>query len=127
MEPLDLNMSLGEEGAEPGGHHQEEVREWPLATIVVWGIAALAVWFLGYFQLKNLAGFLTYDLFGLARGSHLGEAVSFFLYDTPKVLMLLGLIVFAVGIIRSYFTAERTRAILAGKRESAGNVLAWSH
>jgi uncharacterized membrane protein YraQ (UPF0718 family) len=40
------------------------------------------------------------------------------------VLLLLTLIVFVVGIARSFFTPERTRAILAGRRESAGNVLA---
>ena len=54
----------------------------------------------------------------------MGEAVEFFVYDTPKVLMLLILVVFGVGIIRTFFTPERTRAMLAGKRESAGNVLA---
>jgi hypothetical protein len=50
--------------------------------------------------------------------------VQFFVYDTPKVLMLLTLVVFVVGIIRTFFTPERTRKILAGKRESVGNVLA---
>jgi uncharacterized membrane protein YraQ (UPF0718 family) len=124
MEPLDLDMSLGGEAAEPGDRNQGVIKERSLPAIMAMGIAALAGWFLLYSQLKRLAGFLTYDLFGLARESHLGEAVSFFLYDTPKVLMLLVLIVFAVGVIRSYFTAERTRAILAGKRESAGNILA---
>jgi uncharacterized membrane protein YraQ (UPF0718 family) len=54
----------------------------------------------------------------------LASAVEFFIYEVPKVLMLLVLVVFGVGIIRSYFTPERTRAILAGKRESVGNVLA---
>jgi uncharacterized membrane protein YraQ (UPF0718 family) len=56
--------------------------------------------------------------------THLGSAVEFFLFEVPKVLMLLTLVVFGVGIIRSFFTPERTRAILAGKSESAGNVLA---
>jgi len=101
-----------------------EVKEWSLAVIVFWGAVCLVAWFLIYFQLKDLAGFLAYDLFGLARAGHLGEAVSFFLYDTPKVLMLLALIVFAVGVARSYFTPANTRAMLAGKRESVGNVLA---
>lgn len=48
----------------------------------------------------------------------------FFLFELPKVLMLLTLVVFGVGIVRSFFTPERTRAILAGRRESAGNVMA---
>ena len=34
--------------------------------------------------------------------------------------MLLVLVVFGVGILRSFFTPERTRGILAGKREILG-------
>ncbi len=56
--------------------------------------------------------------------SHLGEALRFFVYDTPKVLMLLTLVVFGMGVVRSFFSPEKTRALLAGKREGAGNVLA---
>ena len=56
--------------------------------------------------------------------SHLGEAISFFAYDTPKVLMLLTLVVFAMGVVRSFFSPEKTRALLAGKHEGVGNVLA---
>jgi hypothetical protein len=62
-------------------------------------------------------------LLGLSSGSPLGSAVAFFVFEAPKVLMLLGVVVFGVGIVRSFFTPERTRAMLAGRRESAGNVL----
>jgi uncharacterized membrane protein YraQ (UPF0718 family) len=86
--------------------------------------AGLGAWGAAYAAVRPLAGWLAFDLLGLAPGSHLGESVAFFLYDVPKVLLLLTLIVFAVGIVRSFFTPERTRAILAGKRESVGNVLA---
>ncbi len=51
-------------------------------------------------------------------------ALDFFVYETVKVLLLLVAVVFAVGIVRTFFTAERTRRILAGRRESVGNVLA---
>ena len=71
-----------------------------------------------------MAGRLTYAWLGLARGSRLGAAVEFFAYETPKVLMLLVLVVFGVGVVRSFFTPERTRRMLAGRREFAGNVLA---
>jgi len=87
-------------------------------------IAVLAVWWLVYQSLLPVAHYLTYDLFGLSEGSHLAAAVEFFIYDTPKVLMLLTLVVFGVGIINSFFTPERTRSILAGKKESVGNFLA---
>ncbi|MFZ5773908.1 MAG: permease [Thermodesulfobacteriota bacterium] len=92
--------------------------------LLAFGLAGLALWFALYVQLAPLADLFAFRLLGLAPGSHLGEAVRFFVYDTPKVLMLLILIVFAVGVVRSFFTPERTRKILAGRRESAGNVLA---
>jgi uncharacterized membrane protein YraQ (UPF0718 family) len=63
---------------------------------------------------------------GLAAASHLYGAVSFFAFEVPKVLMLLALIVFLVGVIQTFFTPEKTRAILAGKRQGVGNVLAAS-
>jgi uncharacterized protein len=84
----------------------------------------LLVWWVAYQQLPKVTGWLTYDLIGLERETHLGEAVAFFLYDVPKVLMLLVLVVFGVGLLRSFFTPEKTRGILAGKKESVGNVLA---
>jgi uncharacterized membrane protein YraQ (UPF0718 family) len=50
--------------------------------------------------------------------------VEFFVFDTPKVLLLLTLVVFGVGVVRSYFTPDRARRTLAGKREAVGNVFA---
>ena len=87
-------------------------------------VSGVGLWFLIYLQLYALSSFLTYNVLSLQQGSHLGEAVHFFLYDTPKVLMLLALVIYGVGIIRTFFTPERTRKILAGKRESVGNILA---
>jgi uncharacterized membrane protein YraQ (UPF0718 family) len=87
------------------------------------GVAGLLIWWLVYQRLAMFAAWFTYSLLALKRGSHLGAAVEFFVYESPKVLLLLTLIVFAVGIVRSFFTPERTRRILSGRRESAGNVL----
>lgn len=95
-----------------------------LGKWVVAGIAAVVVWWLIYGRLAGAAKWLTYGALGLATGSHLASAVEFFIYEAPKVLMLLVLVVFGVGIVRSWFTPERTRRILSGRRESAGNVLA---
>jgi hypothetical protein len=88
------------------------------------GLAAAASWVLAYRNLADVARWVTYRLAGLEPGSHAASAVEFFVYEAPKVLMLLGAVVFGVGIIRSFFTPERTRRVLAGRRESAGNVLA---
>ena len=83
----------------------------------------VAVWWLIYRQLVPAAEWLT-GLFPVDRHSHTGEALAFFFYDVPKVLMLLTLIVFAMGVIRSFFSPEKTRALLAGKRVGAGNAMA---
>jgi uncharacterized membrane protein YraQ (UPF0718 family) len=88
------------------------------------GAALLAVWWLLYENLLSLSRFITYAVLSLRPETHLGATVEFFIYETPKVLLLLTLVVFGVGVIRSFFTPERTRRILAGKRESAGHVLA---
>jgi uncharacterized protein len=96
----------------------------PLVKICTIGLIILVIWFVIYKQLEPFSLFLTYSLFGINKGSHLGDAVQFFSYDTPKVMMLLTLIVFVVGMIRSFFTQDRTRKYLAGKRETAGNVMA---
>lgn len=94
------------------------------AQKIVLALIALVVWFLLYRQLIPFSQFVTYQLLGLPKGSHMGASIEFFCYDTPKVLMLLTLVVYGVGIIRTFFTPEKTRAILAGRRESVGNVLA---
>ncbi len=60
------------------------------------------------------------------RESHLGGALRFFFYDTPKVLLLLTAVVFVMGMVNSYFTPERTRALLAGRKEGVANVMAAS-
>jgi uncharacterized membrane protein YraQ (UPF0718 family) len=81
------------------------------------------VWFLAYSNLTAFADAVIAAL-GLTRATHAGEAVHFFVYDTPKVLLLLACIVFVMGIVQTFFAPERTRALLSGKRVGVGNVLA---
>jgi len=88
------------------------------------GFAGLVVWWLVYRILAPFAVWFAYSLCGLEKGTHLGSTVEFFVFESPKVLMLLALVVFGVGIVRSFFTPERTRRILSGKSEATGNVLA---
>lgn len=84
----------------------------------------LIVWVLIYMNLGIFSDWLVYDVFCMSAGARITEAVRFFIFDFPKVLLLLILISFAVGIIRSYFTPDKTRRALAGKRTFTGNVLA---
>lgn len=90
---------------------------------IIGTIAALLLWGVIYSQLIPFSEWFV-SLIPVDRDSHLGEALTFFAYDTPKVLMLLTLVVFVMGVVRSFFSAEKTRALLAGRREGAGNVLA---
>jgi len=86
-------------------------------------LAAAFAWWLVYGQLIPFSEWVT-SLFPVARDSHTGEAIAFFVYDVPKVLLLLTGIVFVTGVLRSWFSPEKTRAILAGKREILGYPLA---
>lgn len=92
--------------------------------VTVFGVAGATLWWLLYSHLLQFSQWLTYSVLRLDKGTHLASSVEFFLYDAPKVLMLLGVVVFFVGVVHTFFTPETTRRILAGRRESAGNVLA---
>ena len=84
-------------------------------------VAAAVIGAVLYVELPALASLVTYEALGLTRGSHLAASVEFFVYETPKVLLLLTAVVFAVGILRSFVTPERSRRLLSGKREGAAN------
>jgi uncharacterized protein len=84
----------------------------------------LPVWLMIYLSLERLTNYIIFDIINLSGGSHLTEAIRFFIFEVPKVLLLLILIVFIVGIIRTYFSPERTRKILGGKKLFVGNVFA---
>jgi len=95
-----------------------------MSMYAIFGATGIYLWWLLYIKLHGLSSWLTHELFQIEKGSHFGASIEFFFYDTPKVMMLLFLVVFGVGIIRSFFTPEKTSAILSGKSEFAGNILA---
>jgi len=94
-----------------------------ILKLIFLGLGLLA-WYPLYSRLDPFSRWVAYDVFRIATGTHLGDAVAFFCLDVPKVFMLLILVIFGVGILRSFFNPERTRTILAGKRELLGDVLA---
>ena len=84
----------------------------------------LPLWIVLYWGLQPLTDFVVDDLVGMVSGRHLTETLRFFIFEVPKVMLLLVLIIFAVGIIRTYFSPEKTRHILEGKSLLYGNILA---
>lgn len=91
----------------------EEPRKRPIWLIGIFFALGIAFWWFVYSHLLPAATWITSSLFRLDARTHLGAAVQFFTFEVPKVLMLLALVVFGVGIVRSFFTPERTGNVLA--------------
>ncbi len=87
-------------------------------------LLAGCLWVIIYNNLQPVADLLSYRLLGLDPESHAGEAINFFLYDVPKILLLLSGMIFLITFIRTFITPEQTRRLLGGKREGVGNVMA---
>lgn len=87
-------------------------------------ISLLPVWIVLYINLQRISDFVVDTLFGMEKGTHLTEAIRFFIFEVPKVMLLLVLIIFGVGIVRTWITPERTRKALKGKSLITGNILA---
>ena len=84
----------------------------------------ISIWYAIYHYLQFFTDLLINNVLGLEKGLHLTESLRFFIFEVPKVLLLLILIVFFVGIIRTYFTPEKTRKALEGRSLFTGNVMA---
>jgi len=82
------------------------------------------IWYVLYRSLQPMADWIVDDVIGMTKGDKLAEALRFFIFEVPKVLLLLILVIFFVGIIRTYFSPEKTRSFLVGKSQFTGNVLA---
>ena len=102
-----------------------QLKRWPSRQPLLFLIAATLVWIALYQILMPVSEALVATL-PIARDSRLGGALQFFCYDTPKVLLLLTGIVFAMGLVHTFVSPERTRAALSGKRLGVGNVMAAS-
>ncbi|MCX6230508.1 MAG: permease [Bacteroidetes bacterium] len=91
---------------------------------VILPLILIFAWYFIYHYLQPFTDWLIFSALGMTKGEHLGETLWFFIFEFPKVLLLLTLIIFFVGIIRTFFTPERTRKALEGKRTFTGNVMA---
>ena len=91
---------------------------------IVFVLLLIPVWIVTYKNLQVISDFIVFRLFQMKPETHMTETIRFFIYEVPKVLMLLVLIIFVVGIIRTYFSPEKTRKALEGKSLFAGNVMA---
>jgi len=91
----------------------------PVLFLLIAGL----LWALLYANLSSAADAFTAAL-PLAQNGHTAEALRFLIYEVPKVLMLLSAVVMLMGMINSWFTPEKTRALLAGRHEGAGNAMA---
>ena len=91
--------------------------------LVLLGVAA-ALWWLAYRVNGPAWDRLLFDVVGLDPASRPGQSVRFFCYDTVKIALLLTGIIFVVTILRSFMSVGRTRALLGGRREGVGNVMA---
>lgn len=89
-------------------------------------LLALPFWYVLYHNLQPFTDWIIYTVLKLERGDRLTEALRFFIYEFPKVILLLVLIIFIVGIIRTFFTPERTRRALEGRKTFTGNIMASS-
>ncbi|HBA36534.1 TPA: permease [Candidatus Falkowbacteria bacterium] len=69
-----------------------------------------------FYPLELTADYLSYGLFNLIKGSHLGDSVNFFIYDSLKILLLLLAINYLMAIIRHYLPIEKLRDFLASRK-----------
>ena len=94
------------------------------ARLAGMGLAALALWTAAWFAVLPLSRLLAHGLLRLPETSPLGRAVQFFLYDTPKILLLLALMIYVIAWLRAGLQTERLRDYLAGRGRGAGYALA---
>lgn len=91
---------------------------------IVLVLILIPIWIVIYKYLQEISDFIVFRVFQMTPETHMTDTIRFFIYEVHKVLMLLVLIIFLVGIIRTYFSPEKTLKALEGKSLFAGNVMA---
>ncbi len=105
------------DGKKTAGLNRVSNRWFPIIVLV-------SLWILLYVKLQVFADWIVDAVLGMKAGTHFTETVRFFIFEVPKVMMLLVLIIFFVGIVRTWFSPEKTRRALEGKPLFTGNILA---
>jgi len=77
-------------------------------------------------MLTLFADWFTYTLLRLPKGRLITEAIHFFVYDIPKIYLLLVVIVFVVAMLRTWIPAEKIKRLLVHRHQFVGNILAAS-
>lgn len=67
-------------------------------------------------RLQDFSDWLVFDIMGFEQTAHLAKALNFFIYDTIKILFLLVVVIFFMGVINSYFPVEKVRNFLSRKK-----------
>lgn len=117
--------SSGADSSPSRAPHKALARLWQRLPLWVRVAGGVALWALVYHYWLPVATWLSQDVLKLG-DSRFASALEFFIYDTVKVMLLLTIVVFGVGMVRSFFSPQRTRALLHGRREATGNVMAAS-
>lgn len=87
------------------------------------GILAI-IWVIVYNNLQSIADWITYTLLNMNHESPIGESLNFFIYDVPKILLLLSGMIFLITLIQTFINTEKVRAVVEQRGEGVGNVMA---
>jgi uncharacterized membrane protein YraQ (UPF0718 family) len=88
-------------------------------------VAILSVlWVVAYRNLQPIADWLTWRVMGFSRDSHLGEALNFFIYDVPKLLLLLAGMIFVITFLQTFVDTDKVRTMVEKRSGGSGNLLA---
>jgi uncharacterized protein len=92
-------------------------------SFMIVGVLAI-LWLIAYNNLQPIADWITYGLLNLSRESQLGESINFFIYDAPKILLLLAGMIFMISLLQTFIDTQRVRAAVEKRGEGVGNLMA---
>lgn len=87
-------------------------------------LLSFPLWLLLFYFKEKVTYFLLFTFFRLSEDGVLGNTLYFFLTTLLKISLLLVFMIFLMGVVRSFFSPEKTRKALEGKPLFAGNIMA---